>query len=110
MKIRKVGDRLEIKLIDNGLGITKERLEKVRRKIHGEAVEEDTQNEQQRSSGIGLHNVAARITLYFGIDEPVKISSIYHVGTIIIVQIPILTKEDLDERGEYDLQNHKKNQ
>ncbi len=110
MKIRKVGDRLEIKLIDNGLGITKERLEKVRRKIHGEAVEEDTQNEQQRSSGIGLHNVAARIRLYFGIDDPVKISSIYHVGTIIIVQIPILTKEDLDERGEYDLQNHKKNQ
>ncbi len=110
MKIRKVGDRLEIKLIDNGLGITKERLEKVRRKIYGEAVEEDTQNEQHRSSGIGLHNVAARITLYFGIDKPVKISSIYHVGTIIVVQIPILTKEDLDERGEYDLQNHKKNQ
>lgn len=110
MKIRTVGDRLEIKLIDNGLGITKERLEKVRRKIYGEAVEEDTQNEQHRSSGIGLHNVAARITLYFGIDKPVKISSIYHVGTIIVVQIPILTKEDLDERGEYDLQNHKKNQ
>lgn len=110
MKIRTVGDRLEIKLIDNGLGITKERLEKVRRKIYGEAVEEDTQNEHQRSSGIGLHNVAARITLYFGIDKPVKISSIYHVGTIIVVQIPILTKEDLDERGEYDLQNHKKNQ
>ena len=110
LKIRKTGDRLEMKLIDNGLGITKERLEKVRRRIRGEAVEEDALNEQQRSSGIGLHNVAARITLYFGIEEPVKISSIYRVGTIIIVQIPILTKEDLDERGEYDLQNHKKNQ
>lgn len=110
LKIRKKGDRLEMKLIDNGLGITKERLEKVRRKIRGEAVQEDVPNEQQRSSGIGLHNVAARITLYFGIEEPVKISSIYRVGTIIIVQIPILTKEDLDERGEYDLQNHKKNQ
>lgn len=110
LKIRKIGDRLEMKLIDNGLGIPKERLEKVRRRIRGEAVEEDALNEQQRSSGIGLHNVAARITLYFGIEEPVKISSIYRVGTIIIVQIPILTKEDLDERGEYDLQNHKKNQ
>ncbi len=110
LKIKKAGDRLQIKLIDNGLGITKERLEKVRRKIRGEVVEEDNHNEMQRSSGIGLHNVAARITLYFGIEEPVKISSIYQVGTIIVVQIPVLTKEDLDERGEYDLQNHKKNQ
>lgn len=64
----------------------------------------------QRSSGIGLNNVAARIQLYFGIEEPVRISSIDGVGTIIVVQVPILTKEDLDERGEYQLQNDKKNQ
>lgn len=109
LKMRRVGDRLQMKLIDNGVGITKERLDKVRRRIRGEEVEEERQMDMQRSSGIGLHNVAARIRLYFGIEEPVKISSIYGVGTIIIVQIPVLTKEDLDERGEYQLQNDKKN-
>lgn len=110
LKVQRVGDRLQMKLIDNGVGITKERLDKVRRRIRGEEVEEERQMEMQRSSGIGLHNVAARIRLYFGIEEPVKISSIYGVGTIIIVQIPVLTKEDLDERGEYQLQNNKNNQ
>lgn len=110
LKVQRVGDRLQMKLIDNGVGITKERLDKVRRRIRGEEVEEERQMEMQRSSGIGLHNVAARIRLYFGIEEPVKISSIYGIGTIIIVQIPVLTKEDLDERGEYQLQNNKNNQ
>lgn len=110
LKVQRVGDRLQMKLIDNGVGITKERLDKVRRRIRGEEVEQTQQMEMQRSSGIGLHNVAARIRLYFGIEEPVKISSIYGVGTIIIVQIPVLTKEDLDERGEYQLQNNKNNQ
>lgn len=110
LKVRKVGDRLQMKLIDNGIGITKERLAQVRRKIRGEEIEEVRQTDMQRSSGIGLHNVAARIRLYFGIEDSVKISSIYQVGTIIVVQIPVMTKEDLDERGEYNLQNHKKNQ
>lgn len=110
LKVQRVGDRLQMKLIDNGVGITKERLDKVRRRIRGEEVDQTQQMEMQRSSGIGLHNVAARIRLYFGIEEPVKISSIYGIGTIIIVQIPVLTKEDLDERGEYQLQNNKNNQ
>ncbi len=110
MKIRRLNDRLQIKLIDNGTGIPKERLLKVQRRIRGEAVEEEAHIDQHRSTGIGLHNVAARIRLYFGIEDPVRISSIYKAGTVILVQIPILTKEDLDEKGEYDLQNHKKNQ
>lgn len=111
LKIKRIGDRLEIKLIDNGVGITKERLEAVRRKIRGEeTAQEERPIDMQRSSGIGLNNVAARIRLYFGIEEPVKINSIYRVGTMIIVQVPVLTKEDLDEKGEYQLQNDKKNQ
>lgn len=113
LKIKRAGDRLQMKLIDNGVGITKERLMKVQKRIQGkeqDGEKEERHMDMQRSTGIGLHNVAARIRLYFGIEEPVKISSIYNVGTIIIVQIPILTKEDLDEKGEYDLQNHKKNQ
>lgn len=111
LKIKRTGNRLQLKLIDNGVGITKERLEQVRRRLQGEeAAQEERQTDMQRSSGIGLNNVAARIRLYFGIEEPVKISSIYGVGTIIIVQVPVLTREDLDERGEYQLQNDKKNQ
>lgn len=111
LKIKRVGDRLEMKLIDNGVGITKERLLEVRRKIQSEeTVKEERPIEQQRSSGIGLNNVAARIRLYFGIEEPVKIHSIYQVGTMIVVQVPVFTKEDLDEKGEYQLQNDKKNQ
>jgi len=111
LKIKRTGNRLQLKLIDNGVGITKERLEQVRRRLQGEeAAQEERQTDMQRSSGIGLNNVAARIRLYFGVEEPVKISSIYGVGTIIIVQVPVLTREDLDERGEYQLQNDKKNQ
>ena len=110
LEIRRIGDRLQIKLIDNGVGIPKERLEQVRIRIRGEELVQEQRTELQRSSGIGLHNVAARIRLYFGIEEPVKISSKYHVGTIIIIQVPVLTKEDLDERGEYQLKKKKKNQ
>ncbi len=111
LKIKRVGDRLEMKLIDNGVGITKERLAQVRRKIRGEeTAQEERPIELQRSSGIGLNNVAARIRLYFGIEEPVKIHSIYQAGTMIVVQVPVLTKGDLDEKGEYQLQNDKKNQ
>lgn len=110
LKIRRMGDRLQIKLIDNGVGIAKDRLEEVRRKIRGEGLPKEKQSDMQRSSGIGLYNVAARIHLYFGIEESVKIYSIHQVGTVIVVQVPMLTKEDLDERGEYQLQIHKKNQ
>lgn len=111
LKIKRTGDRLQLKLIDNGVGMTKERLEEVRRRIRGEdEAPKERQADMQRSSGIGLNNVAARIRLYFGIEEPVKIASIYQFGTMIVVQVPVLTKEDLDEKGEYQPQNDKKNQ
>ena len=40
-----------------------------------------------------------RIKLYFGLDHAVSIYSKEGQGTLVVVKIPRITKEDVDEEG-----------
>lgn len=79
---REVEGRLELKVEDDGMGMTEERLGHVRSFIHGELADEKI------SSGFGLFNVNQRIQLNYGADYGLTIESVYGEGTMAKVTIP----------------------
>lgn len=92
-------EHIEIGIVDNGIGMDREKLEKVRNQIRfGKSAEETEEN--RRSTGIGLHNVSERIKLYFGTAEPIKIYSKKGMGTMTVITLPRLTEADVGRDGE----------
>lgn len=97
LKMRETGTHLEIRIMDNGIGMDASQLAKVREQIvRGRSPEEMKEN--RRSTGIGLQNVSERIELYFGIKNPVRIYSKKNVGTLTILTLPVLTAENMENR------------
>ena len=76
--IEGVGDRLEMMVEDNGLGMVEETLEKLR---------EDIKNPHE-SSGIGLANIVQRLKLFYGDDYTIRADSHVDKGTIIRISVP----------------------
>jgi two-component system sensor histidine kinase YesM len=70
---------------DNGVGMSAERLEQVR-KILGETG-------MQRDSGLGLVNVHSRIAMKFGTPYGLRIDSEEGKGTVTVLEIPVLPME-----------------
>lgn len=97
LSIRKRDGWVWIRVIDNGCGMEKERLEQVRSQI--KEGRKNTGEKAPRSTGIGLHSAQMRIRLYFGIEDAVSIYSKKGMGTLVVVKIPVITKEDVDENG-----------
>lgn len=94
MKVRR--DWLEIRILDNGMGMSKERLKKVRDQIlNGTANENAEPN--RRSTGIGLHNVEARMELYFDVKNALKIYSAEGKGTLTILRVPKINRADMEK-------------
>lgn len=83
----KYKDVLIFKVTDNGMGMEPERLEKVRRMLEGEELEE------KESGGFGLFNVNQRIQLHYGVEYGLKIQSTYQQGTEVWVRVPAEGKE-----------------
>lgn len=79
------GDGAIIKISDNGIGMTEERLKEVRQCLTGE----------NRESGdiYGLYNVNERIALRYGKGYGIEIASIYGEGTILTVKLPLNTEK-----------------
>lgn len=75
-----VGTNLRIEITDNGVGIDKERLEKIRAKKVRSNI---------NSSGIGVSNIDDRLKLIYGDDCGIEIKSEVGKGTTIIIEIPI---------------------
>lgn len=69
-------------VMDNGQGITKERVSQI---MDGLKEESD----RQETGFYGLYNVNERLHLYYGKDAGLKITSTYTEGTIVEVIIPI---------------------
>lgn len=88
-----------IKVMDNGRGLDKEKLTDVRNQIRFGRGAQAEQEQNRRSTGIGLHSIESRIKLYFGVDNAVSIYSKKDRGTLTIIRIPRITKEDIDEKG-----------
>ncbi|UQZ35506.1 sensor with HAMP domain protein [Paenibacillus sp. PK3_47] len=72
---RRVGDNIELKVIDNGLGM---RPEDIRKMMEG----------PNHSGGYGVKNVNERIKLRYGDNYGVTIASIYGAGTTVQLLLP----------------------
>lgn len=95
MKMRVCEDYVEILVLDNGMGMDREQLYKVRQQIISGHITREGREIAYRSTGIGLHNVAARISLYCGMKEPIHIFSWEGFGTITRIRLPRLTEADM---------------
>lgn len=73
---------------DNGRGMTPEKCKELRENLDAELFSSGFNN-------IGLKNVSDRIKMFFGIENPVKITSELGVGTTVEVTIP--AKKQVEE-------------
>ena len=80
-----IGDKIELKVSDNGAGMTESRLEELR-----EAMRDGN------NVGFGLRTVHKRLQLLFGEEFGLSIQSTDTVGTIVTAVIP-KTKEESEE-------------
>lgn len=75
---------------DNGGGMCKETLAQVRMQMQ-DGRKEETSASKRRSTGIGLHNIYARLKLYAGADSDLRIMSRLGWGTRVTVKLPVQT-------------------
>lgn len=88
VKTYKKDNALYIEVKDNGLGMTKERVESLLTSEHISS---------KRGQGIGIKNVHDRIRLYFGKEYGLKIYSEPDEGTVVTVKLPIIPYGELNE-------------
>ncbi|MEX5286329.1 histidine kinase [Selenomonas sputigena] len=74
------GARIEIIIIDNGVGISQDKLNKIQQMI------QDLKNPDVHH--IGIYNVCNRLHLYYGKEAELKISSVVGQGTKVSLAIP----------------------
>ncbi len=81
--------RLSINIIDDGLGIPRNRLKILNKNLYlGQASPAQTQNSSKQS--LGLYNVNQRIKLYYGDNFGLRIKSIIDSGTDVEIIVPII--------------------
>jgi two-component system sensor histidine kinase YesM len=78
---------IAIDIIDNGEGMSDERLKQINEKLA--SVEHSVDTPQ---GSIGLNNVNSRIKLYFGMMYGLTITSEYGAGTVVRIRIPYQIK------------------
>lgn len=80
------GDKLILTVTDNGIGMDAETAEKLRQQIaHGR---KPSAEKNRRSTGIGLHNIEARLRLYAGASNHVRVQSRPGFGTRVSIELP----------------------
>lgn len=87
IEISASSDTLFINIKDNGCGINEEMLKKLNSK------------ENYESQGIGVKNINDRILINFGKQYGVSITSEEDIGTNVLIKIPILTEEMINEKN-----------
>lgn len=81
---------LEFRIQDNGVGMSKEALEKLRRSLYSKT--EDV-TEQKGVGGLGLRNVYRRIELFYQGKGDFIVNSVEGEGTEVIVRLPFDMEE-----------------
>lgn len=76
--VQQRGGRLSVEIADDGVGMTKQRLDSMRSK----------EQKQEHFTGIGVHNVDERLKLIYGMEYGVRIESERDCGTSVVVEIP----------------------
>ncbi|UKS25679.1 sensor histidine kinase [Paenibacillus sp. HWE-109] len=78
---QKIGDDLEFRVIDDGVGMTVDTL----RRLHAE-------DEDQEKAGYGIRNVRQRIQLHYGKGYGVRIHSRLGIGTSVTLRLPCVDR------------------
>lgn len=91
LAVYKDGEDLCISVSDNGVGMSKEKIDQI---LHGSVADSA---DQKNSNGIGINNVINRLSLFYGRDNMVEIySDGENMGTEFIIRIPM----ENDDSGE----------
>ncbi len=80
IRARLVEDKLEICIADNGLGMSKEKLDELKQNMMSDMIRE--------SSHIGVVNVNQRLKIYFGEEYGLDVESVEGVGTAVTIRLP----------------------
>ncbi|MBD3922074.1 histidine kinase [Paenibacillus sp. PR3] len=83
---RRLGDRIELRIIDNGIGMRPDTLRQMRSSL--------TPN-----GSYGLRNVEERIKLRYGGDFGIHIGSYYGAGTTVQLILPVDNAEIREDKG-----------
>ena len=78
------GDALEINIIDNGVGISPQKLEEISNPMY---------EIMGHTTGLGISNVDLRFKRYFGQEYGVTVESMQNVGTKVRLRFPKTMKE-----------------
>lgn len=90
-----VQGKIQIRVIDNGIGMTEEELQQVEKNLK-------MQREPSGQRGIGLTNVDMRLKLYYGDIYGVKIESRYEEGTQVTIEIPYMKEGEKTDAENID--------
>lgn len=86
--IRKIDQRVEIEVLDNGQGMTEENIRELNKNLNeGNDAYLFSENS---GMGIGLKNVNRRIKLFYGVEYGVRVESIYEEYMKVVVTIPVV--------------------
>lgn len=91
IKIVRRTDYLEITVMDDGIGMSQERLGEINSLLESESIGEKTEDGW---SSIGIKNVYDRIRKNFGEEYGFEITSCENIGTIVRYKLPILTEPE----------------
>ena len=92
----RLGNRVEIKVSDNGKGIDYYSLCNINERLNsGIDYEEAAEGENYRSTGVALNNVNQRIKLYFGNDCGIRVYSTPEVGTDVVINLTYQSDESI---------------
>lgn len=97
IKAQATKKRLIITISDDGLGMSRERLQEVNDKLYGMYMG-DTCTEESKG-GIALVNVNSRIKLLFGEEYGICIYSIVNSGTDVEITLPLIGDEEKKDYG-----------
>lgn len=86
--VKKIGDRAMIRISDNGIGMSQEKVDQVLSQS-----ETLYKAKEGHTTGLGLHNVATRLRLFYGDPECFQIQSAPQKGTTIILILPRIEEE-----------------
>ena len=80
------GDDVYLDVIDNGLGMPEEQVERL---LKGTSLQEE-ENAVRHGNGVGLYNVHTRIQLRFGQEYGLLIQSEPDEGTMVRIHLPVI--------------------
>lgn len=83
---KRLGDRIELKVIDNGIGMRPETLQNMRSSAY-------------QPGSYGLRNVEERIKLRYGSDFGIQIGSYFGAGTTVQIILPVENAEIREVMG-----------